>query len=281
MSSTCFVEGGRTPLAALGPSYLEADETDETLTHVHITHRTQKHPLLQKVFLAKWKHVKKMFCLKLPMFFLKIKMKRFQWEKIEQSVFKWVFVLFSLFFLLQKEKQRRPFGGKKSIPSLMGWLSPCLHRLMLLCSQPHFLAFQLSWCLRGCLLAPSHWAQTRKAAHCPPFSTSSWQGTKTPLHTEQNTYIPRNLPYPLEKYQNKHFVTISGQFFSSLLQPIYIQCCTEGLPGWQARGESSLPKWFAMAPFALDKSLRHDSSKAKGRKLFCMSNSTYLTRVVG
>lgn len=137
--------------------------------------------------------------------------------------------LFSPFLvpLWEREKTKKTFawGGDQSLH----WLSPCLHRLMRLCSQPHSPAFQLSWCLRGCLLAASHSAQPRKPAPCPP---RCYQDPK-PLFPQDTvptelSKTSSSLPFPLEEWQSKHFVIISGHFFSPYYSPFTVQKHCQG-----------------------------------------------------
>lgn len=140
-----------------------------------------------------------------------------------------LFFLLFLFRFRKEKKQRRPLrgGGNQSLH----WLSPCLHRLMCLCSRPQSPAFQLSWCLRGCLLAASHSAQPRKAAPCPP---RFYQGPK-PFFPQDTvpaeaglSKTSSSLPFPLEEWQSKHLIIISGHFFSPYYSPFTVQKHCQG-----------------------------------------------------
>lgn len=175
--------------------------------------------------------------------FLKIKMKHFPWEKKinRMCLNKWIF----LFFYFPKRKTKKTFCWEKSIPSLMGWLSPCLHRLMLLCSQPLFPG------------RPAELVPQRMPPGSLPLSTaqkgSSLPTPLTPIvsrvqcrsshRTEARVSKTLIFPFPLssslKKYQSKHFVIIPQQFFLPIIA--HLQCSGAALPGWLAGDESSPP----------------------------------------
>lgn len=176
--------------------------------------------------LAKWNHVKKIFCLKLSIFFLKIKMKHFQWEKkinrtcLNKGGWGW-------FLFFRKEKNKDLLVGKINpftdglavslsaqayaplfpapFPSLPAELVP---QRMPPGSLPPSTAQEGS--SPATLLTPVVTRVQNPSSH----RTQCWQKQDFPKHSYSL------FPSPLEKYQSEHFVITSGHFFLTIT-PIY------------------------------------------------------------
>lgn len=144
----------------------------------------------------------------------------------------------------------------------MGWLSPCLHRLILLCSQPRSLASQQSWCLRGCSWLPPTMHSPRR--QLPTLLTPLVTAVQNPSSHRTQCWkkwdFPKHSYSPLPTLPNsKTPKQVFCYYFRASFAPYYNPFTVQHRSTDRVSGERwvFLIRSYAMATYVLCKTLRH------------------------